>query len=375
MVDSRAARTGRTDRARDGGRRHRPDQARLGMAGAPPRAVPAPRHRGRRHPPLARLLAHLRSRRAGRPHLDHPQARRRRARSRRSSSAASAPGRSSASGGVEGTFVLPDPAPERLLFISAGSGITPIMSMLRALADAGELARRRPHPLLTHAGGVIFAHELRALDAAPPPAIACTCGCTGEQGRVAPGQLDELCPDWAERETFMCGPAGLLEDLGGRWRERRRRSDGCTSSTSSPTARSATASAGRAARSASAGAPSRRQRRRAADPASPGSSAGATLPLRLSDGHLPQLRRSAALRSRARPAHRPRPRPTRRNAAHLHQRARGRGRDRALSQPEKAEDRTWPQPSPQRSPVHRTSRGAREPARAPLRGADRAARA
>src|SRR3954463_6488271 len=36
-------------------------------------------------------------------------------------------------GGVEGTFVLPDPVPERLLFISAGSGVTPIMSMLRHL--------------------------------------------------------------------------------------------------------------------------------------------------------------------------------------------------------------------------------------------------
>ena len=36
-------------------------------------------------------------------------------------------------GGVEGEFVLPDPLPEKLLFISAGSGITPIMSMLRSL--------------------------------------------------------------------------------------------------------------------------------------------------------------------------------------------------------------------------------------------------
>src|SRR5438477_465843 len=37
-------------------------------------------------------------------------------------------------GGVEGTFVLPDPLPERMLFLSAGSGITPIMAMLRDLA-------------------------------------------------------------------------------------------------------------------------------------------------------------------------------------------------------------------------------------------------
>ena len=43
-------------------------------------------------------------------------------------------------GGVEGTFVMPDPLPERILFISAGSGITPIMSMLRRLARVGAIA-------------------------------------------------------------------------------------------------------------------------------------------------------------------------------------------------------------------------------------------
>src|SRR5665213_662626 len=42
-------------------------------------------------------------------------------------------------GGVEGTFVLPDRLPRRLLFISAGSGITPIVSMLRSLAGRGSL--------------------------------------------------------------------------------------------------------------------------------------------------------------------------------------------------------------------------------------------
>src|ERR687893_694209 len=36
-------------------------------------------------------------------------------------------------GGVEGDFTLPDPRPEKPLFISAGSGVTPIMSMVRAL--------------------------------------------------------------------------------------------------------------------------------------------------------------------------------------------------------------------------------------------------
>src|SRR3954469_23291158 len=51
-------------------------------------------------------------------------------------------------GGVEGDFVLPEELPEKLLFISAGSGITPIMSMLRSLEprDAVLLhSARSPH--------------------------------------------------------------------------------------------------------------------------------------------------------------------------------------------------------------------------------------
>src|SRR5947199_1467676 len=42
-------------------------------------------------------------------------------------------------GGVEGDFVLEDPVPDKLLFISAGSGITPIMSMLHHLDNADEI--------------------------------------------------------------------------------------------------------------------------------------------------------------------------------------------------------------------------------------------
>jgi len=120
-------------------------------------------------------------------------------------------------GGVEGTFVLPDPLPARLLFVSAGSGITPIISMLRSLARREALGdvvhihcARRPEQ-------VIFARELRELDERhrgyrPHMRL------TGAAGRLAPHELDDLCPDWRERETFACGPAGLLETLGEHWR-------------------------------------------------------------------------------------------------------------------------------------------------------------
>ena len=38
------------------------------------------------------------------------------------------------------------------------------------------------------------------------------------QGRLAPEELDTVCPDWREREAFVCGPGGLLQALGDRWR-------------------------------------------------------------------------------------------------------------------------------------------------------------
>src|SRR6476660_3960653 len=64
-------------------------------------------------------------------------------------------------GGVEGTFVLPEPAPSKLLFISAGSGITPIMSMLRSLHRA-EAVRDVAHIHSARAASdVIFADRLR----------------------------------------------------------------------------------------------------------------------------------------------------------------------------------------------------------------------
>ncbi len=120
-------------------------------------------------------------------------------------------------GGVEGTFVLPDPVPPRLLFISAGSGITPIMSMLRDLAARAELrdvvhlhCSRRPE-------SVIFAHELAELGAAHP-GYRLELRITGEQGRLQRQNIAELCADWRERDTFLCGPAGLLETMGEHWR-------------------------------------------------------------------------------------------------------------------------------------------------------------
>jgi ferredoxin-NADP reductase len=122
-------------------------------------------------------------------------------------------------GGVEGAFVLPrEGAPSRLLFISAGSGITPIMSMLRSIAARGPIEDVAHVHCARSADGVIFAGELQELQR-NHRGYKLHVRVTGEQGRVTPDQLDGLCPDWARREAFACGPAGLLQSLEDRWRQ------------------------------------------------------------------------------------------------------------------------------------------------------------
>src|ERR1700761_5467965 len=49
-------------------------------------------------------------------------------------------------GGAQGAFALPTERPERLVLVSGGSGVTPVMSMLRTLADEG------------HLGEIVFLH-------------------------------------------------------------------------------------------------------------------------------------------------------------------------------------------------------------------------
>ena len=115
-------------------------------------------------------------------------------------------------GGVEGEFVLPARLPVKLLFISAGSGITPIMGMLRHLARAGELGDAMLLHSARHADEVIFGDELRDL-ARRHGQFGLHEQLTAENGRMGPADLDRLCPDWTDRETFISGPTEMLDEF------------------------------------------------------------------------------------------------------------------------------------------------------------------
>ena len=118
--------------------------------------------------------------------------------------------------GPNGDFVLHESTPARILFVTAGSGITPIMGMLRSL----DARRAMPDVVLVHsspaARDVIFGAELRAL-AARTPSFRFVERHTQTDGVLAIQNLDSVCTDWRERESWVCGPAAMLDDAERHW--------------------------------------------------------------------------------------------------------------------------------------------------------------
>jgi len=125
---------------------------------------------------------------------------------------------------AEGVFALPEQRPERILLISGGSGITPVMAMLRTLCDEG------------HAGPITFLHYCRSaadlIYTAELAAIAqrhrnvkllrcyAEAGPAGElQGLFSRQQLAAAVPDYAQAQTFLCGPPGMMQAVQQVWQQ------------------------------------------------------------------------------------------------------------------------------------------------------------
>ncbi|ART80476.1 hybrid-cluster NAD(P)-dependent oxidoreductase [Oceanisphaera avium] len=110
-----------------------------------------------------------------------------------------------------GDFTL-QPA-HRYLFISAGSGVTPLLSMVRALADLSQLS------------DVYFLHVCKtAADIPAPDELAKLAGqnsglkiqfilSQGEKGEGSRLDLAHLAAitELAQRQTYLCGPAGFMQ--------------------------------------------------------------------------------------------------------------------------------------------------------------------
>ena len=116
----------------------------------------------------------------------------------------------------QGNFVMPDPAPASVLFITAGSGITPVMSMLRTLVRRDQITDVVHLHSAPTESDVMFGTELFEL-LRNQPGYQLRLRTTRSQGRLDLSQLGNEVPDWRERQTWACGPEGMLNDAERVW--------------------------------------------------------------------------------------------------------------------------------------------------------------
>lgn len=112
---------------------------------------------------------------------------------------------------AEGDFVLPDRVPDHIVLISGGSGITPVMSMLRSL-------QRR-----THRGRITFLHYAQSPDHQIFADELDTIRRSGHGTEVrllhpelgdpalSPAYLERMVPGYRDVPTWACGPAPLID--------------------------------------------------------------------------------------------------------------------------------------------------------------------
>lgn len=131
--------------------------------------------------------------------------------------------------GPNGTFIWHPDDTGPYLYISGGSGVTPVMAMSRWLADTNPDADVHFLHFARSPKDLVFARELQMMDHHLPQfrcQFVCSqapedSGWTGPVGRISPEILTQLVPDLKERSVYMCGPLGfmdatraMLEELG-----------------------------------------------------------------------------------------------------------------------------------------------------------------
>jgi|HigsolmetaAR203D_1030402.scaffolds.fasta_scaffold00218_46 ferredoxin-NADP reductase len=118
-----------------------------------------------------------------------------------------------------GTFTIARRSSDRIALISAGSGATPLMSMLRAMADAGAEADVAWFHSARTPDEVLFADELARLQQGfGRLSVAVTVsqpvpGWFGYRGRVSRRLLSVAVPDLGRRDVFCCGPQAFMDEV------------------------------------------------------------------------------------------------------------------------------------------------------------------
>ena len=122
--------------------------------------------------------------------------------------------------GPKGKFHLePGSIPKKLLFVGAGSGVTPVMSMSRWLCDISADVDIKFYYSVRSSKDMIFGKEIEMMTERyrqfTPCVISTTRGAnepwTGLTGRINKQMLEIIAPDLHERHIYMCGPEGFMD--------------------------------------------------------------------------------------------------------------------------------------------------------------------
>ena len=121
--------------------------------------------------------------------------------------------------GPKGKFCLkPGHIASKLLFLGAGSGVTPMMSMSRWLSDVAADVDMRFFNSVRGPDDIIFDNEIQLLmnryRTFSPVMITSSREVNnweGYKGRINKEMLTELAPDIHERTIYICGPEGFMD--------------------------------------------------------------------------------------------------------------------------------------------------------------------
>jgi len=117
----------------------------------------------------------------------------------------------------KGDFSLPDPPPAKMLLVTAGSGITPVMAMLRSMTLRGQTSDVVHIHSAPSTDAVIFHDELQELHRSEAT-YELLLQLTEDMGHLDfESDLDRLVPDWKDRPTWACGPPAMLDTLEKVW--------------------------------------------------------------------------------------------------------------------------------------------------------------
>lgn len=116
----------------------------------------------------------------------------------------------------QGDFIMDDPAPSSVLFLTGGSGITPVMSMLRTMLRRNQIGDVEHIHSVPTAAEMMFADELAILGR-DQPGYRLTVRTTRTNGRLDVSGIAAQVPDWRDRDTWVCGPEGLLSAAERQW--------------------------------------------------------------------------------------------------------------------------------------------------------------